>query len=98
MEPQEFRDMVDMIRLTEKALGHATFEVSGREAKSRAFRRSLFVAADVKAGEVFTETNLRCVRPANGLHPRHLTELLGRKAAADLAMGTPLAWEHVAAE
>jgi N-acetylneuraminate synthase len=95
MEPQEFREMVDMIRMTEKALGQPTFEVSGREAKSRAFRRSLFIAADVKKGEVFDETNVRCVRPANGLHPRHLEEVLGKKAASDLIMGTPLEWDHI---
>ncbi|HYF33694.1 MAG TPA: pseudaminic acid synthase, partial [Prosthecobacter sp.] len=96
MEPQEFREMVDMIRITEKAIGRATFDVSGRDAKSRAFRRSLFIAEDVKKGDIFNEANVRCVRPANGLHPRHLTEVLGRRAATDLIMGTPLEWDHIA--
>jgi N-acetylneuraminate synthase len=96
MEPAEFREMVDMIRMTEKALGSADFAVSPREAKSRAFRRSLFIAADVKQGDILTEANVRCVRPADGLHPRHLQEILGRKVASDLPLGTPLKWEHLA--
>lgn len=95
MEPGDFRAMVDAIRIVEKALGRVSYEPSAKDHKMRAFRRSLFVAADMKAGEVFTEENLRSVRPANGLHTRHLAELIGRKAAADLKLGTPLQWEHV---
>lgn len=96
MEPQDFRAMVDAIRIVEKALGRVSYEPSAKDHKMRAFRRSLFVAADMKTGEVFTEKNLRSVRPANGLHTRHLSGLIGKKAAADLQLGTPLKWEHVA--
>lgn len=96
MEPQDFRAMVDAIRIVEKAMGRVSYEPSAKDHKMRAFRRSLFVAADMKAGEVFTEKNLRSVRPANGLHTRHLSSLIGKKAAADLQLGTPLKWEHVA--
>ncbi len=51
---------------------------------------------EVKAGEAFTEANLRSIRPGNGLHPRHLKEILGRKAVNDIARGTPMAWDLVA--
>jgi N-acetylneuraminate synthase len=96
MEPQEFREMVAAIRIVEQALGKVSYEPSAKDLKMRAFRRSLFIAADLQAGEAFTEKNLRSVRPANGLHSRHLRELIGKKAATDLKLGTPLQWEHVA--
>jgi hypothetical protein len=59
-------------------------------------RRSLFVVADVKAGETFTEKNVRSIRPGHGLHPRHVPAVLGRKAACEVCSGTPLKWEMVA--
>jgi N-acetylneuraminate synthase len=95
LEPNEFKQMVEAVRVAEKALGEVHFGVSPREAASRAFRRSLFVVKDIKQGEVFTEDNVRSIRPANGLHPRHLYEVLGRYAARDIEMGTPLSWDLV---
>ena len=96
MEPPEFREMVDAIRTVEKALGRVNYEPSAKDHKMRVFRRSLFVAGDLKEGETFTAENVRSVRPANGLHTRHLGEIIGKKASTDLQMGTPLQWEHVA--
>ena len=96
LEPKEFQAMVKAIRRTERALGVAEYEIGEEEAKSLAFRRSLFVVADVKAGEAFTEENVRSIRPAAGLHPRHLEEVLGHRAAVDVPRGTPLAWDLVA--
>lgn len=95
LEPQEFKAMVGAIRAAEKALGRVHYGVSEREAKSSIFRRSLFVVRDVKAGEVFTEENVRSIRPGYGLHPRYLNQILGCHAAADLGRGTPLGWEMV---
>jgi len=96
LEPAEFKEMVEAIRVAEKSLGHADYTVSASEAKSRVFRRSLFVVADVKAGEKFTAENVRSIRPSHGLHTRHYEEVLGRRAACDVKRGTPLQWEHVA--
>jgi N-acetylneuraminate synthase len=98
LEPDEFKAMVAAIRTTEKALGRVNYEVSANEAKSRQFRRSLFVVADVKAGEVFTAQNIRSIRPGHGLHTRHLGEVLGRRAARHLPKGTPLAWADIGPE
>ena len=92
MEPNEFREMVSAIRTAEKAIGEVSYRISGKQMQSRVFRRSLFVTADVPAGEQFSESNVRCIRPANGLHPRYLKEILGRKASVDVKAGTPLAW------
>jgi len=95
LEPAEFRAMVEGVRTAERALGSVRYGVSGEDRKSRAFRRSLFVAEDIKAGELFSERNVRSVRPGNGLHTRHLREVIGRTATRDIARGTPLAWDMV---
>jgi len=96
LEPDEFKKMVDDVRMAERALGSVHYGVSARESASRVFRRSLFVVADIKAGEPFTTKNVRSIRPGHGLHTRHLDELLARKAACDLSRGTPLKMEHIA--
>ena len=97
LEPEEFAAMVAAIRTTEKALGRVNYEVSANEAKSRQFRRSLFVVADVKAGEPFTTQNIRSIRPGHGLHTRHLAEVLGKKATREVKRGMPLSWELISA-
>ena len=95
LEPDEFKAMVDAIRTAEKALGKIHYGVSEHEAKSRVFRRSLFVVKDIEAGEVFTEKNVRSIRPGYGLSPKHVEDVLGRRAAKNIARGTPLAWELI---
>lgn len=95
LEPHEFKAMVEAIRTTEKALGEVRYGASDREKDSRQFRRSLFVVKDVKAGEKFTRENIRSIRPASGLHPRHFGEVMGRCATRDIARGTPLSWDMV---
>ena len=99
LEPDEFAAMVEAVRTTEKALGGARQRQVGKcEAAGRLLRRSLFVSADVKAGEVFTVRNVRSIRPGAGLHTRHLDQVLGRLAARDIARGTPLDWELIGEE
>jgi len=95
LEPQEFKEMVEAIRLAEKELGEVGYDTGIEQAKSLKHRRSLFVVEDIKAGEPFTEENVRSIRPANGLHPRHLKEVLGRKAATNIKRGTPLRQEMI---
>ncbi|MBI4416889.1 MAG: pseudaminic acid synthase [Euryarchaeota archaeon] len=95
LEPGEFRAMVDAIRTAENALGTVHFGVTAQESKSRAFRPSLFVVEDVRAGEPFTERNVRSIRPGSGLPPKYLKDVLGRRAATDIPRGTPLDWTLV---
>jgi pseudaminic acid synthase len=95
MEPAEFSAMVRGIRTVEKALGRISYELSEEEAESRHFRRSLFVVKDMRAGEVFTEQTVRSIRPGNGLHPRYLGEILGKKATRNVDRGTPLNWDLI---
>lgn len=96
LEPEEFKAMVEAVGEAEKALGTVQFASGPREANSRKFRRSLFVVEDVKDGELFTKQNVRSIRPSDGLHPRHLHEVLGKPAACDVERGTPLNWTLVA--
>ena len=95
LEPQEFKQMVDAVRVAEKALGSVNYAVGEREAKSRQFRRSLFVVEDIAAGELFSANNVRSIRPGDGMPPKYYEQVLGRKASQEIARGTPLAWEHV---
>jgi pseudaminic acid synthase len=95
LAPQEFKAMVEAVRVAERALGSVHFGVTEAEASSRVFRRSLFVVQDVRCGEQFTWQNVRSIRPAHGLHTRHLPEIIGKRAACDISRGTPLSWDLV---
>jgi len=95
LEPQEFKAMVEAIRVAEKAIGTVNYAVTEKEAASRVFRRSLFVVNDMKAGDIFTEDNVRTIRPGNGIHSRYLEIILGKKALQDIKKGTPLKWEYI---
>ena len=93
MEPQDFKEMARAIRQAEAALGKVTYKVSEND---RNRRRSLFAVKDIKAGESFTDENVRSIRPGYGLHPKHLKEILGKKAKTDIKRGTPLSWDDIA--
>ena len=95
LEPDEFRDMVNSIRTTEKALGRVNYEITMQEKMSRTFRRSIFAVEDIKAGERFTELNIRSIRPFHGLHTRYLNDILGKYASCDISRGEPLSWNMV---
>ena len=98
MNPVEFKKMVESVRIAEKALGKVSYELTPNVKKNREFSRSLFVAEDMKAGEIFTEKNLRSVRPGYGLHTRYWKEILGKKASVAIAKGTPMAFGLVDSE
>lgn len=87
MEPHEFKEMVQSVRQAEAALGKITYVVSEND-KNR--RRSLFVVKDIKAGEPFTEENVRSIRPGYGLHPKYLKKILGKESKEDMEKGIPL--------
>ncbi len=95
MEPAQFKEMVDSIRSVEKALGKPDYELTEKKQKNREFSRSLFVAEDIKRGELLTEINIRSVRPGYGLHPRHFCEIIGKKATKDVVKGNPVDWDIV---
>jgi pseudaminic acid synthase len=95
MEPIEFTEMVQAIRTVEKAIGRITYEPTEKESAELPFRRSLFVTKNIKAGEIFTDRNIRSIRPGHGLPPKYLPLLLGRKASRALERETPMDWDSV---
>lgn len=95
LEPDELRALVVETRRAWESLGTVKYGPSEAERECVRFRRSLYVARDIKAGEALTSENLRSVRPGNGLPPKHYDSLLGRKVNRDLAKGTPMHWDFV---
>jgi N-acetylneuraminate synthase len=93
LEPHELRELVDGVHQAAQALGGVRYGPSERESASLAFRRSLFVVRDVKAGETLSRDSVAVIRPGSGLAPRHLDAVIGRRAAVDLRRGTPVSWD-----
>jgi pseudaminic acid synthase len=89
MLPTDFKTMVTRIRDLEAALGQSNWRVNESMQSGRRFSRSLFVVEDVRAGDVFTDQNVRSIRPGNGLAPKYLPDILGKRATRDIARGTP---------
>ncbi|RTQ52236.1 pseudaminic acid synthase [Hymenobacter gummosus] len=93
LEPEEVAQLVTETERVWQALGHIQYGVQRAEEKSRLYKRSIYVARDIRAGEAFTADNLRVVRPGDGLAPRFYAEVMGKTARTDLRAGTPLTWE-----
>ncbi|KXG76349.1 pseudaminic acid synthase [Thermotalea metallivorans] len=95
MEAHEFKQMVDDIRAAERAIGTISYEVSEAEEASKVFRKSIFVVKDIKRGEIFTEENIRVIRPGHGLPPKFYESILGHKATRDIERGMPLTFNMI---
>lgn len=95
MEPAEYKEMVNNIRNVEKALGTVHYELTEKQKNSRGRSRSLYVAKDMKKGEIFNPENLRSIRPGFGLHTKYYDDILGKKASCDLKKGTAMQWKYV---
>ena len=95
LEPEEFKAMVKSVREVEKALGEVSYDLTEKMKKSRELSRSLFVVKDIKAGEIFTEENIRSIRPGYGLPPKYLKNILGKRATQDIKKGVALGWELI---
>ena len=95
MEPNEFKEMVEHIRIIEKALGKSEYRLTRTQEKEHNGSRSLFAVKDIKAGEKLSPDNVRSIRPHNGLHTMYYDEIMGKTAVCDIAAGTPLAWDLI---
>ena len=87
LDKEEFAQMIKAVRDTEKLLGKVDYSMSDKKRESRRFSRSLYVAKDIKKGELFTEENIRSVRPGYGMHPKYLKDVLGKVATKDYEFG-----------
>lgn len=93
LEPHELKMLVEETARAHDALGTVHYGCTEKEIASRIHRRSLYIAKDMKAGDIFTTESLRSVRPGLGLAPKYLPQFLGRKVQQDVMMGTPLSWD-----
>lgn len=93
---EEFTAMVKAIREAEESIGTINYYKRPAQQSGRGFTgRSLFIVADMKAGDVITEKHLRSIRPGWGLHPKYYQELIGKKVKSDIKRGTPLNWDLI---
>lgn len=95
MDEREFSAMVRAVRESEKAIGAIDYHLTKKQADGRVFSRSLYIAEDIKEGDVITERNVRSVRPGYGLHPKYYKEIIGKKVNKDLDKGTRFSMEFI---
>ena len=95
MEPQEFASLATEANRAFDALGRVFYGLENAEAKVSAGKRSIYAARPIARGEVFTEENLRIIRPGYGLHPRYFPDLLGKPASRAIALGEPLGMQDI---
>ena len=95
LDEKEFTEMVNSVRKAEEMIGKVDYEMTDKKKKSRQFSRSLFVVKDVKVGEVLTKENVRSIRPGFGIHPRYLSEIIGKKFKQDFEKGTPMNFDLI---
>ncbi|HAT35086.1 MAG TPA: pseudaminic acid synthase [Rhodospirillaceae bacterium] len=95
LEPDELKGLVDGVRTAWQAFGKPHYERKESEKGNVIFRRSLYVVEDIDDNGVFTNRNVRSIRPGFGLPPKHLPEILGRRATRALKRGDPLDWDMV---
>ncbi|MFA5583530.1 MAG: pseudaminic acid synthase, partial [Bacteriovoracaceae bacterium] len=88
MNPQEFKSMVNSVRMVESALGKVSYDLSEKQINSRQHSRSLYFVKDIKKGELITSENLKSIRPGFGLHPKYLNDFIGKKARLNIERGT----------
>jgi 2-polyprenyl-3-methyl-5-hydroxy-6-metoxy-1,4-benzoquinol methylase len=83
LDKKEFSSMIKAVRDTEKLLGKIDYSLDEKKQHNRRFCRSLYVSKDIKKGDIFTNENIKSVRPGYGTHPKHLKDILGTKAQKD---------------
>jgi len=97
IEPTELKNLIQSVSITHAALGSPTIGPTRQDRSQLKYRRSIYIAQAIAKGDIFTESNLRIVRPAFGLPPKRWTSILGKSAAKDLEPGSPLTDEDISA-
>ena len=92
LTPIEFKEMVEYVRIAEKCTGTIKYGGVKSEAVTKTFRRSLYAVCEIKKGDLLSSSNVRSVRPGNGLHTKYYDDILGKKARVDIEFATPISW------
>lgn len=90
MEMEEFARMVQDVQAARRIAQGPDYSLTDGEKASLVFRRSLFAVEDIRAGERFTERNVRSVRPSAGLAPKFYRDVVGKVAKQNISRGMPL--------
>ena len=92
---QDFKILVDEIRLAELAMGEETYELTDKQISGKRYGRSLYVSEDIKSGDYLTKDNIKSIRPGFGLHPKYFNDVLGKKVTKNLKKGTRLSFNDI---
>ncbi len=95
LEPDELKSLVIETEIASQSLGSVVYGVTDSEEKSKVFRRSLYIAEDMKAGDTFTKDNLRIVRPGGGLPPKYYNQFINKKINSSAIKGQPITWDLI---
>lgn len=95
LDEKEFKEMVDSVRLAEKAIGEIDYNLTKKQESGKAFSRSLYVVKDIKAGEKISKENVRSIRPGFGLHPKYLKSTIGKRAKHNLYKGDRFSLKNI---
>lgn len=90
LDYNEFKQMIENVRKTEKMIGKINYSLNEKKQKSRRFARSLYISKDIKKGETFTCDNIKSIRPGYGSHPKNLNKFIGKTADKDYTLGDRL--------
>lgn len=94
MNEKEFTEMVKSVREAESSIGVVDYNLTDKQRKGKDFSRSLYITEDILKGEIFTEKNIRSIRPGFGLHPKFYNEIIGKRAVENLFRGDALKISH----
>jgi len=87
LDETEFTQMVQSVREAEKSIGKISYELTEKQVAGKAFSKSLYIAEDIKEGELFTEKNIKSVRPGFGMHPKYYSKIIGKEAKKNFKKG-----------
>ena len=95
IEPQEMEALVNESKRAFLSLGKIQYGIQSAEQKNVRFKRSIYVIKDISAGDTFTTDNIRIIRPGDGLPPKYLDVILGKKSSKNILRGTPVTWDNL---
>jgi pseudaminic acid synthase len=95
MDEEEFTTLVKAVREAEKAIGKVDYSLTEKQENGRSFSRSLYAVAEIKEGDIFSENNVRSIRPGYGLHPKHLKQIIGKTASQNIESGTRFSLDFI---
>jgi len=95
LEPDELKQLCENTKIAWKAIGSPGYDQKEVEVDNIKFRRSIYAVKDIRKGDIFTEDNIRRIRPGYGLKPKYFSDVIGKKSNLNLEAGTAIKWDHI---